>query len=418
MTLRIASARLLRHATALVALIAITGIARAEDPCPEGFPRTADLGLRQLDGNISISLKRVQSDPLVIRKVYKFYEEPRVTSVDPAGPSMGRLKAGDILVAIDGALITTSEAGRKIGALDPDQPVKITIRRDGRTMDVKVRPRSRCPDDQLADVYRAIRDRESTPRPPRAPRAPRAPQSPDVVVLPRTEYTPLPEGFKVPIAPMAPMPPGFARRSATRGWFGIGLSCGDCGWATVNDSMVYRTNEYPKIYMVEEGSPADKGGLQRGDMLTHINGVSLLTDEGGHAFGAVKPGQPVRWTFEREGETRSAMVVAGVRPGQVSQYERNLEKLQKQLGQIEGLDQEELRRQVQQMQEALDQSRRTPGARQKVRYVGSVGDAEVTVQGQSNVSVSTDEETGEMVITTGETTIRIKKSAVNKKGDK
>lgn len=397
-------------ATAAVVLCAGFGVARAQDPCPDGLPRTADLGIRGLEGNYEISLKRVQSDPLVIRRVWRFYEEPRVGGIDPKGPSVGRLKTGDVLVAIDDALITTSEAGKKIGSLDPNRTVKLTVRRDGKTVDVKVRPRSRCPDDQLAEVYRAVQDRERTPRPPKAPRAPRPPR----------EYTPPPEAIApTPMIPGVPMTPQVMVSRATRGWFGIGLDCGDCRWESVNDTAVWRSTEFPKIYLVETGSPADKGGLQRGDVLTQINGVSLLTDEGGQMFGLVKPGQPVRWTFEREGETKTALVVAGVRPGQSNEYARELEKLRKQLDQLPDLDQEQMRKQVADMQRALDASRRrAPAARQKVRYTGSVGDADVTVQGGANVSVTTDEETGEIVITTGETTVRIKKSAVGRKGDK
>jgi hypothetical protein len=388
--------------------------AQSEAPCPEGFPRTADLGIRQLEGNFSIALKRVQEDPLLIRKMWKFSEEPRIGSIDPSGPSYGKLKDGDVLVAIDDALITTSEAGRRLGALDPDDPVKLTVRRDGRTVDVKVRPRSRCPDEQLARIYRAVQDRMATPRPPRPPRAPRTPRAP---AAPAPETMPVPSVPEFRVAPPAPMA-AVSRKLLTRGWIGVGLDCGECKWVAVQDSVVWRSNEFPTIYNVDEDSPADKAGLRRGDMLTEINGVSLLSDEGAHLFGSVKPGQPVKWTFEREGETKTTLVVASARPGQAGQYAQDLERLQRQLGRLEikNLDDEELRRQLTEMQRGFDATRRrTPAARQKVRWTGSVGDADVTVQGLANVSVTTDEETGEIVITTGETTVRIKKSDLEKK---
>jgi hypothetical protein len=70
------------------------------------------------------------------------------------------------------------------------------------------------------------------------------------------------------------------------------------------------------------------------------------------------------------------------------------------------------------MQKAIDATRRrTPGT-QRLRYTGSVGNAEVTVKGQAHVQVTTDEETGEMVITTADATIRIKKSDLEKKDKK
>jgi len=399
---------------AVVLLVAVAGIASAEStaPCPDGLPRTADLGIRQLDGNFTISIKKVQDDPILLRKVWRFFEEPRVSEIDPAGPSMGRLKEGDALVAIDGALITTSEAGRKIGALDPDRTVKLTVRRDGRTVDVRVRPRSRCPDENLADMYQALQDRAvRTPRPPRVPSAPSTPQAPEA---PQPEWT-TPYPPNPPVAPMAPE--RISRRLAmTRGWFGIGLNC-DCQWVAVNDTMVFRANEYPTIYLVEPGSPADKGGLQRGDMLTEINGVSLLSDQGGHLFGSIKPGQAIKWTLQREGETKNAVVVAGVRPG--SENMRSLEKMREDLGRMQITP--EQRKQLERMSmqfELLPRVRSAPGT-QKLRWSGSVGNADVTVKGVSNVQVSTDEETGEIVISTGDATIRIRKSDLKeKKGDK
>ena len=378
---------------AVALLLATAAHAQSNAPCPEGFPRSADLAISNLEGNFEIRFERVQDDPVVIRRVWKFYEEPRVSELDPSGPSIGRLKEGDVLVAIDGALIKTGEAGRRIGALDPDRTVKLTVRRDGKTQDVRVRPRSRCPDDQLANRYRS---QMRTPRPPRPPRPPRTPS---------IEVNP------VPVTP--PAPPAMVRRkmAGKTGWFGVGLNCGDCGWVMLEDNAVWRSNEFPVIYLVEPGSPAAKGGLQRDDKLTEINGVSLLSEEGGRLFGSVKPGQEVKWTVEREGETKNVTVVAGVRPGSELEQLRRIP--------IKDLDDEELRKQMEQLQKQFNwTSRRTPSAEQRLRWTGSVGDADITVNGQSHVQVTTDEETGDIVITTADATIRVKKSDSKKKGDK
>ena len=195
------------------------------------------------------------------------------------------------------------------------------------------------------------------------------------------------------------------------GWFGVGLNCGDCGWVMLEDNAVWRSNEFPVIYLVEPGSPAAKGGLQRDDKLTEINGVSLLSEEGGRLFGSVKPGQEVKWTVEREGETKNITVVAGVRPGSELEQLRRIP--------IKDLDDEELRKQMEQLQKQFNwASRRTPSAAQRLRWTGSVGDADITVNGQSHVQVTTDEETGDIVITTADATIRVKKSDSKKKGDK
>jgi hypothetical protein len=145
--------------------------------------------------------------------------------------------------------------------------------------------------------------------------------------------------------------------------------------------------------------------------------VSLLSDQGGHLFGAIKPGQSVKWTLQREGETKNAVVVAGVRPG--TENMRSLEKMREDLGRMQITP--EQRKQLERMSMQFEMPPRTrsaPGA-QKLRWSGSVGNADVTVKGVSNVQVSTDEATGEIVITTGDATIRIRKSDLKeKKGDK
>jgi S1-C subfamily serine protease len=58
---------------------------------------------------------------------HRFSVEPRVWEL--SNPARGRLKDGDILVAIDGALITTGSGGRKLANVQPGQSVELRIRR-------------------------------------------------------------------------------------------------------------------------------------------------------------------------------------------------------------------------------------------------------------------------------------------------
>jgi hypothetical protein len=73
--------------------------------------------------------------------------------------------------------------------------------------------------------------------------------------------------------------------------------------------------EPPEVSSVEDGSPADLAGLRRGDVLLEIDGDALVTAAGGRKFGSVKPGQTVRLTYRRGGETGSARATATRRPG-------------------------------------------------------------------------------------------------------
>jgi membrane-associated protease RseP (regulator of RpoE activity) len=62
------------------------------------------------------------------------------TSKDPVAPAAGKLRAGDLIVAVDGQRVTTyDDAKARINA-SPDRPITLTVRRHGTTFDVSVTP--------------------------------------------------------------------------------------------------------------------------------------------------------------------------------------------------------------------------------------------------------------------------------------
>src|SRR5687767_14845201 len=72
--------------------------------CPEGHPETGDIGLSHLlcvAGSCSVNLRTDRGYS------HDFSTEPRIRGVEKDGPSWGRLQDGDVLVAVDGVLITT-----------------------------------------------------------------------------------------------------------------------------------------------------------------------------------------------------------------------------------------------------------------------------------------------------------------------
>ncbi len=231
-------------------------------------------------------------------------------------------------------------------------------------------------------------------------------------------------------APLAPMPD----EVSARGWFGMQFTCSECTIEprTASKAPVWTFAEPPEVYRVEPGGPADKGGMLPGDVLTQIDGLALDSAEGGRRFGAVEPGQKVHWTVRRGGATRDLAVVAGERPGQgqVPSREAQLARLNEQLVRAREMlvrtrDLEDMG----QMRQAVDRARaqlaqleferafrapmasRTRNAAQPLRYSGTVGCSDVDVRGVGAVNVTVSQEGDEIVITTGDATVRVKAGA-------
>ncbi|HYR08937.1 MAG TPA: hypothetical protein VEQ60_14245, partial [Longimicrobium sp.] len=102
-----------RFARRGAAVLALTLAARAADAqtCAEGLPRTATLGIGLLQcvgGSCSVNARDGAG------RTHDFSTEPKVWRLDPEGPSAGVLREGDQILAIDGALITTRDGGRRL----------------------------------------------------------------------------------------------------------------------------------------------------------------------------------------------------------------------------------------------------------------------------------------------------------------
>jgi hypothetical protein len=227
------------------------------------------------------------------------------------------------------------------------------------------------------------------------------------------------------------------------------------------ENTSWRFSEYPSLFSVDPGSPAYDAGLRRGDVLMKIDGFSLLSVEGASRFGQVEPGQLVDFTFRRGGSERSVRVRAVDRPtGRVARSSAglteamaDLERIQtqrdRQLEEHAALLHESLERaadeagsesrqqQLSQLRAELDRINTTRSAEsqeqlnklrselarlevargdvlassprnQHLRFAGAVGNTEVEVRGLSSVEVSYDTSTGELLIRTIDSTIRVK----------
>jgi C-terminal processing protease CtpA/Prc len=170
----------------------------------------------------------------------------------------------------------------------------------------------------------------------------------------------------------------------------MGLNCNECGVFRPSPKAPPKWvfNDLPQIYYVDPGSPADKAGLRRDDVLIQIDGMSLLTEEAGRKFGAVRPGQAIRWTYRRGGDTRSVVVVAKRRPD--SEETMPLLDLRDELKLLkEEMSAQEMNRGLDELAARIDRMsfKTSDDVRQRLRYSGVVGASEVEVRGLGTVAV-------------------------------
>jgi len=252
--------------------------------CPAGSARVGTLGYAELACS-KCTLYQPEDDPRGQR--WEFSSEPTIGGIKPDGPAAGKLREGDVIAAIDGHLITTSEGGRRFGQLEAGTPVTLRVRRGGREIDVSVTPAAVCK--PVREVARAPR---AVPRPVREPRPPTAPAAP------RPART-----IAVPAPPALPGP---------KARLGFSLQCSNCSINQHGDTVAWSFRAAPVVQRVERVGPARAAGIQAGDILTHIGGTALTSDEGGRLFGAIEPGDTVRFRLLRDGKEREVKLVPGL----------------------------------------------------------------------------------------------------------
>jgi S1-C subfamily serine protease len=260
------------------ALTAVSG-----GQCPEGHPETGDIGITSLicvSGSCSVNQQSGRG------YTHEFSTEPRIGGVNPDGPAGGKLRPGDAIIAIDGVLITTREGGRRLANLKPGVPVTLRIRRAGKERDVTLVPRLGCNMPRLA-----VRSGK------------------------RPEPWPVEDSSAVQKAwPAAEAQPG-ARPAAPPFSFGLELECGPCGWRSDPWGALFWISQVPPtVRSVEPGGPGDLAGLEPGDVLLEIDGLSLSGAASGRALGKLRPGEPVELRFRRGRETRTVPITPEAAP--------------------------------------------------------------------------------------------------------
>ena len=239
------------------------------------------IGISGVDCNCTIG----SSSP----EQWAFRTEPRITSLEMDTRGGQLLKIGDVITHVNGTLITTRDGARAFASIKPGQPVVLTVRRNGEQLRFALTPEAVCPDDSRSlGIYAPRTPTIAAPRP-------MAPSAASRVPAPRS-------------APTSRSTAAFA--ATQRGSFGFGLMCsGNCE-IRAEASGALHFSQAPEVYSVERGSNADKAGIRRGDIITHVNGQSITSKAGGRTFGTAKPGQTLRFTIRRGGSSRSVSLTA------------------------------------------------------------------------------------------------------------
>lgn len=106
-------------------------------------------------------------------------------------------------------------------------------------------------------------------------------------------------------------------RPALTNRLGLAVVCDSvCSPAQSRDGAeYYRFGRYPSIFALVAGGPAEAAGLRPGDVLTEIDGISILTEEGALRFGGRESKESMRVTAVREGKKIGFLVSLTKRPG-------------------------------------------------------------------------------------------------------
>ncbi len=263
---------------AIVALtVALPAAAQQGGSCPGRM--AADFGLASVGctGNECV-IARTQDgerEDGSIRFTWIYSIEPEVDEIRSGSPLDGIVRRGDRIVAVDGIPITTLEGSRRLQHAKPGDLVRLTYRRNGRVRETEVRAVPRCAEEEASET--ALLDRlphigEIDVSPPGGGRAADAT---DVPAVGRPTIT---------------ATPGVA--------LGLTFECSHCMIQTTPDgSVVWGFSQPIRVLAVEPGGPAARAGLSAGDLVRRIAGHPLESREGGEAFGALRPGVPVRIVF-------------------------------------------------------------------------------------------------------------------------
>ena len=115
---------------------------------------------------------------------------------------------------------------------------------------------------------------------------------------------------------VAAFAPASAVAQGAKGWVGVVITTG-IGTMGESGSMVF--TEYPTIESIDPGSPAERAGLQPGDILISINAQDFKRNPI-PMTSLLVPGQRIVFRYRRNDAARTASLTVGERPLESKQY--------------------------------------------------------------------------------------------------
>ncbi len=312
------------------AIAALPAAPLAGQQCPDDRPPYPSIGVErfQCRGG-SCSVNRLQGDTYS----HSFSTEPVVIQTWNRDSRGDDVMEGDVIVSVEGALITSREGGLRLGSLPIGEPAELEVRRHGQMIDLEVVPEASCDLPHLfvssetsvallASQYASAARQQGVLNQQLTSTRIQATQAEGVnraallgnyltTLSNRTELTPPVE-------------------------FGIELSCGDCAWTRSGvawgravvvgqvpratgtsetsperhrTTMRFVTDEFPVIRAVERDGPADVAGVQIGDVILTVAGMPITSREAGVLLGEIEAGNPVTMELRRGNQIVSIDIV-------------------------------------------------------------------------------------------------------------
>ena len=114
------------------------------------------------------------------------------------------------------------------------------------------------------------------------------------------------------IALLAVAPMARAQDAQSKGWVGIVITTG-IGQTDRTGAMIFQ--DYPVIESIEPGSPAERAGLQAGDLIMSINSQDMRKNPV-PPRAMLEPGQKVLFRYRRNDEVKTLSVLIEKRPAE------------------------------------------------------------------------------------------------------
>ncbi|MCP4545134.1 MAG: PDZ domain-containing protein [bacterium] len=317
----------------LACLVALPGALYASE---EGY-----LGIR-LEGGSGHIGQMDGSD----EEIFIFDSPPSVGDVDPDGPAGNLLEVGDLILKVNGHDITSMKSLPALYHCRAGDVLRLVVERAGRKVRI---PRIRIPAKTGEEGYF---------------------RKHDVIDL-----SSVGSSSSLSSSTSSLFVRDSGELEGADMWLGMGLSIKGTVWSLETDKrMNYDFDDPPGIYGVDLNGPADRAGLRRGDILTHIEGKRLNTHAGSELFTMIVVGEPVTFRYERDGVSGEATLVP----------ERSRS------GNTRVID-----------------LRTADAGEQHLRYAGSLGDTDIEVRGVGEVEVTVDKGSNEIIIITSDFTVRL-----------